>query len=268
MVLLPSPTVTDDGLVWDFRLRSGATFHDGSKVTADDVVYSFRRVLALGMAPAGAFLPVLKPEGITATDKLTVRFELSTAYAPFMAAIPGVSIVNPRQVQAHEKDGDWGRSWLASNGAGSGAYRIVSEGYRPLEYLDMIRFEPHFMGWQDNPKPIGRIAWRPTRETSTRVLALLNGSLDCTDTNLPADQVDAINASKIATVREDNVMRTFVVRMNNTRPPVQQPQCAPLLRARVQLHGVHYRNSGWTRHPRSLPDAADALGLPKRCQGL
>lgn len=217
--LAESHSVTEDGLVWDFRLRSGVTFHDGTEVTADDVVYSFRRMLALGMAPAGAFLPILKPDKVTAPDKLTVRFELSTAYAPFLAAIPGVSIVNLRQVRANEKDDDWGRAWLASNGAGSGAYRIVPEGYRPLEYLDMVRFEQHFMGWKSNPKPVGKIAWRPTKETSTRVLALLNGTLDCTDTNLPADQVQAINASKIAFVQQDNVMRTFVVRMNNARPP-------------------------------------------------
>ena len=63
-------------------------------------------------------------------------------------------------------------------------------------------FDGHFLGWSDNPKPVKKIAFRPTKETSTRVLALLNGSLDCTDGNLPADQVEQIKASKIAFVRE------------------------------------------------------------------
>ena len=44
-------TVSDDGLLWEFRLRPGIRFHDGSEMTAADVVYSFRRVLGLGMAP-------------------------------------------------------------------------------------------------------------------------------------------------------------------------------------------------------------------------
>ena len=79
--------------------------------------------------------------------------------------------------------------------------------------------EAHFLGWSDNPKPVKKIAYRPTKETTTRVLALINGSLDCTDGNLPADQVDQINKSKIAFVQKDVVMKTFVIRMNNTKPP-------------------------------------------------
>src|ERR1700719_1969104 len=45
-----SHTVSEDGLTWEFKLRQGAKFHDGSEITAEDVVYSFRRVLALGKA--------------------------------------------------------------------------------------------------------------------------------------------------------------------------------------------------------------------------
>ena len=57
--LAESHTVTSDGLVWEFKLRPNIKFHDGSPLTAEDVVYSFRRVLALALAPAGAFLKIL-----------------------------------------------------------------------------------------------------------------------------------------------------------------------------------------------------------------
>jgi peptide/nickel transport system substrate-binding protein len=260
-------TVSPDGLIWEFKLRPGVKFHDGSEMTAADVVYSFQRVLGLAMAPAAAFLSILKPDKITAPDPLTVRFELSAVYAPFFAAIPGVSIVNPRQIRPNEKDGDWGRSWLASNGAGSGAYRIIPESYRPLEQLDLDIFDGHFMGWEDNTKPVRKIANRPTQETSTRILALLNGSLDCTDTNLPADQVDRINASKVAFVQKDVVMRTFIFRMNNTKPPFDN-----LNARRCFAHAFDYMGfindilGGYaTRDPYPMPNTL--WGCPKDAKG-
>ncbi|HEX3991200.1 MAG TPA: ABC transporter substrate-binding protein [Acetobacteraceae bacterium] len=265
--LAESHTVSEDGLVWEFTLRSGVKFHDGSDLTAEDVVYSFQRVLGLKLAPAGAFLPILSPDRITAPSPLVVRFELKTPYAPFFAAIPIVAIVNPRLVRAHETNGDWAKSWLAQNGAGSGAYKIIAESYRPLEQLDMDINENHFLGWAHNPNPVQRIASRPVRETSTRVLALLNGTIDCTDTNLPADQVDRINASKVAYVQKDTVMRIFIIRMNNTRPPFNN------LNARLAFaHAFDYDGfikdilGGYaTRDPYPMPDTL--WGIPKDVKG-
>lgn len=108
---------------------------------------------------------------------------------------------------------------------------------------------------------------RPTNETSTRILALLNGSMDWTDTNLPADQVDRINASKVAHVERNTVMRTFIIRMNNTRPPFDN------LNARKAFaHAFNYMGfiteilGGYaTRDPMPMPDTL--WGCPKDVKG-
>jgi peptide/nickel transport system substrate-binding protein len=152
--LASSHTVSDDGLTWDFRLRPGVNFHDGSDLTADDGVYSFHRVLALKLAAAGAFLPILKPENMTAPDRLSVRFVLSKPYAPFFAAIPIVSIINPRVIKANEKDGAWARRGLPPPAPGSGADKIVPATYRPLESLDLEIQRPlHGVGGQQVAGP-------------------------------------------------------------------------------------------------------------------
>jgi peptide/nickel transport system substrate-binding protein len=214
-----SHTVSVDGLTWEFKLRPGVKFHDGSDLTAGDVVYSFRRVLAIGKAPSGAFKPVLQPENVTAPDAATVRFVLDKPYAPFLAAIPIVMIVNPRIVSVHESNGDWGAGWLASHAAGSGAYQFDAATYRPLERADLQKFHGHFLGWTDNPKAPNEIQILPTRETSTRVLALLQGSVDMTDSYLPTDQVERIEKSKGVHIEKNTSMRVFIVRMNNKKPP-------------------------------------------------
>jgi peptide/nickel transport system substrate-binding protein len=217
--LAESYTVSDDGLTWEFKLRDGATFHDGSPVTADDVVYSFQRLLELGKAPSGAFAPVLKPENVTKVDDHTVRFVLSEPYAPFLSALPIVAIVNQEVVEAHAKDGDWGTEWLSSNEAGSGAYIVDPEGYRPQEAVDLERYPDHFMGWDDNPNPIDLVRARPVAETSTRVLALLKGDIDATDSYLPTDQVERVEKADGVHVARDESMRIFLIRMNNTKSP-------------------------------------------------
>jgi peptide/nickel transport system substrate-binding protein len=51
------------------------------------------------------------------------------------------------------------------------------------------------------------------------VLALLNGTLDMTDSFLPVDQVERIEKSSNAHVAKNATMRLLVIRMNNTKPP-------------------------------------------------
>ena len=211
-------TVSPDGRTWTFTLRD-AKFHDGSPITAEDVVYSFQRLLTVKRGPAAAFLPVLSPDKVTAVDPKTVRFELNYAYQPFLVAMPLVCILNPRALKANEKDGDWGQAWLASNAAGSGPYTLDAASYKPAEELDMKRYEAHFMGWGHNNKPIDIVRCRFIKETTTRVNALLRGDIDATDSYLPTDQVERVLKAKNVRIIQDETMRVMVIRMNNQKPP-------------------------------------------------
>lgn len=217
--LAESHTVSDDGLTWTFKLRPGIKFHDGSTLTSADVVFSFQRLLALAKGPSGAFRAVLKSENIDAIDPLTVRFKLDRPYAPFLSALPLVAILNSSLLKKNEREKDWGAGWLASNSAGSGAYRFEPATYRAQEIADLYRFGDHFHGWKGNDRPIERVHITSFRETSSRVLALIRGNVDTTDAYLPVDQVERVEKTPGLQVMRDESLRVMVIRMHNGRPP-------------------------------------------------
>jgi peptide/nickel transport system substrate-binding protein len=212
-------TVSDDGLTVTFRLHEGVKFHDGSPLTSEDVVWSFRRLLTIKKGPASAFLAVLDADGISAPDPTTVVFKLKAPYAPFLSATPLVAILNRKLLEAKVKDNDWGQAWLASNSAGSGCYILDSSTYQPVQQIDLKRNRDQFMGWNHNKTPIEIVRRRNILETTTRVNALIKGEVDCTDSYLPPDQVDRVLASTTATVSKDQSMRVMVLRMNNKKAP-------------------------------------------------
>ena len=59
--LAESHTISEDGLTYRFTLKANAKFHDGSPVTAEDVVYTIERMLAINKGSAVLFTSIIKP---------------------------------------------------------------------------------------------------------------------------------------------------------------------------------------------------------------
>src|SRR6188474_2754561 len=75
--LAESHTVSDNGLVYRFKMKSSAKFHDGSPVTAEDVVYTMERMIAINKGSAILFSSIIKPGTTKALDANTVEFNLT-----------------------------------------------------------------------------------------------------------------------------------------------------------------------------------------------
>jgi peptide/nickel transport system substrate-binding protein len=77
-------TPNKDATVWTVRLKSGVTFHNGKDLSADDVIFTLRRIAnpkapldgATGLAPVDL-------AGLKALDPLTVQVPMTTPYASF-----------------------------------------------------------------------------------------------------------------------------------------------------------------------------------------
>jgi peptide/nickel transport system substrate-binding protein len=122
-----------DGTTYTFTLRDDVKFQNGDPLTADDVVHSLDRMKAIGQGLSYLFTDVTKAEAL---DPHTVKFTLAKPYAPFVAALVRLPIVDKKQVQAHETNKDWGQAWLDTHSAGTGAYSVVS--HNPQQVTVML----------------------------------------------------------------------------------------------------------------------------------
>ena len=99
-------------------------------MTADDVVFSFKRLMTLGKGNSPLFAD--RVASVAAVDPQTVKFTLSGPYAPFLGAMVRLPILDSKLLMAHKADGkfgemgDYGEAYLSSHDAGSGAYTLVS----------------------------------------------------------------------------------------------------------------------------------------------
>jgi peptide/nickel transport system substrate-binding protein len=217
--LAESHTVSDDGLTYTFRLRRNAKFHDGKPVTADDVVYSIERIIALKKGAASLYLDVIKPGSTTAVDPHTVAFRLSQPSAIFLTTVPDILVVNGALVKANEKNGDWGEAWLARNEAGSGSYALRR--HDPAVGWTGRRFADHFAGWTG--QPFDEVEFRTVLETNTRVLGLMRGDYQGADGYLPYDQIQRLRGQAAVQVLEQESMRVFTLALNCTKAPMNDP---------------------------------------------
>lgn len=215
MWLAEKVDISPDALTYTFRLKD-AKFHDGSQVTADDVVYSMERILALKKGAYGLFSSVIKPDTTKAVDAKTVQFKLTNPYAVFMAVLPEMWVVNSKALRAHEKNADWGGAWLAQNEAGSGSFKLTH--YNPAVGFAADRFADHFAGW--GPKYIDRVEFRSILEVASRVLGLEKGEFDALDGYTPYDQIKRMKDKPGVQIIAKPSLRTMYFIIHCKRPPL------------------------------------------------
>ncbi|MER5423350.1 ABC transporter substrate-binding protein [Streptosporangium roseum] len=151
-----------DDTTYKVALRDGATFHDGSAVTAGDVAFSFQRV----MDPANAslmvqFIPFV--ESVTAADAKTVEIKLKYAFPLLKERLAVVKIVPKALV---EKD----KTAFDAKPVGSGPYRLVE-----ATKEDKIVFERWDKYNGTRPAKVKNMIWRLLSDSSARVTALESG---------------------------------------------------------------------------------------------
>lgn len=261
--LAESHTVSPDGLVYVFKLKKGAKFHDGTEITADDVVYSAERILALKKGAASLFATMMAPGGTKALDRHTVQITLTKPNAIFMAVMPEIHVVNSALLKKHEKDGDWGGAWLASNDAGSGSYQLSR--FDPAIGFIGKRFAGHFMPW--GPKYIDEIEFRLVKEDNTRVLGMIKGDYQGTGGYLPNDQVKRLREAQNVKLIEAESMRIMMFQINNQRAPLNDVNIRKAISYAFDYDGFNKEILGGTVERNPVPIPNNLWGIPKDVKG-
>jgi peptide/nickel transport system substrate-binding protein len=164
--LAQSWSVSPDQLTWTFRLRKGVTFQDGSPFTADDVVYSYRRIIDEKLANVDKFSAVTDVSA-AAPDTVLVRVKQPTPnLLTNLGGFKGMAIVQRKNVESGQ---------IATHPVGTGPFAFGSQ-----TSGDSITLTANPTYWGGRPKVPG-VTFRFISEPSTALSALQAGEVDWTD---------------------------------------------------------------------------------------
>lgn len=185
--------VSADGKRYTIHLRQGVSFHDGSELTADDVVASLNRWLDLSQVGGSYIKPIL--ESMVAADRYTVEIQLSETSGLLLSALAQpvqMAAIYPKRVVDQWPDQP------VEEFVGTGPFRFVE--WRPNQYVRLERFDGYAARDEDADGYGGRrvayvdeIRFIPVPEVSTRMSGVQTGTYDIA-TDITTDLYDLVAA--------------------------------------------------------------------------
>ncbi|RKJ04362.1 ABC transporter substrate-binding protein [bacterium D16-54] len=186
--------ISGDGLEYTFHLRQGVKFQNGNDFTAEDVSYTFNRLLTVEGGVNTELLDQVKGaaeliegsadtlEGVEVVDDYTVKVTLKEPFAAFLSCLtaPGLSIYDS---EATEAAGDqFGMDPAVT--VGTGPFKFV--GWTFNDQLVLERNEDYWRGAPQLPGVVIKII----PDTETQTMMFENGELDLLDLDFVTDAAD------------------------------------------------------------------------------
>lgn len=231
-LLAESYEVSDDALVYTFKLRSDVKFNSGNPLTAEDVVFSFQRLGNLQDNPAWLYSDHV--EKVEAVDERTVRVTLKEPNAAFLAMLvsPNFSIVDSQVVKAQggsdaadAKENDKAMDWLDNNSAGTGPY-VLKEWKRNEQVV--LERNPNY--WRQGGF-FDRIIFRELPDDAARQQAFERGDIDIA-VGLDLDAIERLKAEDKANVLVGNTLDMTYLAMT-TNPEISKELADPRVREAI-----------------------------------
>lgn len=192
-----------DPLAWEFKLKQGVKFHDGTDFNAAAVKWSLER--AIKESPTVASFT--KIDRIDAIDPYTIRITTNTVNAdlPETLHYSSAGIIAKSSVDSSGKfvkPVGTGPFMFASFDPGSGNVEVVRNN-----------------AYHSAPAGIERIRFRPITDPNTRALAIENGEIDFT-IDPPLNEIERLKTLKGITVKPYETPRVYIIKMNVKHGPL------------------------------------------------
>jgi oligopeptide transport system substrate-binding protein len=216
-------SASPDGKVWTFALRPNLKWSNGDPLTAEDFVYSFRRLVD----PANAFMVSFMAEpirnaldiikgrqkdtnqlGVEAPDPLTVRITLDTPNPALPEILTALYPVHRASVEALGRD-----AFRPGNMVSNGAFRLVV--WRPQAVIAVARNQNY---WDAEHVKIDRVEFYPIEDRNEELKRYRAGDLDVT-VDLPLDQIDFIERTLGDQYKKSPSFGLYFIGLNSSRPP-------------------------------------------------
>ena len=176
-----------DATTWEFKLRRGVRFHDGSELTAQDVVFSIERTLQVPNGQFGTFTRRIVAKEIP--DPYTLRLKTAAPYAMVPYDLNSVFIVSKKAATgARPEDFDSGKAMI-----GTGPYRFAR--FARGDRVELSRNDRYWGG----PGAWDKVSFRIIPTDGARLAALLSGDLDL---------IEQVPTADLQRIRRDALLET------------------------------------------------------------
>ncbi|MCP5150141.1 MAG: ABC transporter substrate-binding protein [Ectothiorhodospiraceae bacterium] len=194
-----------DDLTWEFKLRQGVKWHDGSPFTADDVIFTFERAPNVEGSP-GSFGLYTKGKTLVKVDDFTIHMKTAEPWPLLPQDVSSIMIISRKNGEgATTADYNSGKAAI-----GTGRYKYAE--YVPGDRIVMERNE----GWWGNKGEWTKLTFKPIKSSPSRVAALLAGDVDLIE-QTPTVDIERLKKDPNLNLSEGISNRVIYLHMDHWR---------------------------------------------------
>ena len=227
--------ISDDGRTYTFFIRENALWSNGDQVTADDFVWSWKRMLSPLMASEYAYqlftiknakkynhgiINDFSEVGVKAIDRKTLKVELENATPYFLSLLSHYSTyaVHPPTILKFGKIDEAGTLWTRpGNFVGNGPFKLSEW---KLNYIIKVKKNPYY--WDKDFVKLNQIIFYPIDSVLTEERMFRTGVLHIAN-SIPLDKIETYLKQKPELISINPYLGTYYYRFNVNKKPLNNP---------------------------------------------